>query len=326
MMVGTQEVQKIMYGTEELTTLAIGDWSFPVSGGDDYASKPFTIEVLNHASGSSAGTINLTPSSSALYRTIYYSKNGGEATELNFGGDTTARSIPVTFGDKLEFFVKSNQNGTADGSGVRISIRTSNEFYKVYGNIMSLAYVDYQSATTLPSTYCFCKLFMGASTLVDAENLVFPAKTLSSFCYDEMFKNCTNLINITKTLPSLTLEEGCYAEMFSGCSGLTSAPVIPAITLSNYCYTYMFNGCKSLSNAPELPATTLTKSCYSSMFQGCSNLNYIKCLATDISATNCLQNWVSGVAANGTFVKDSNMNSWGSGTSGIPNGWTVENA
>ena len=60
------------------------------------------------------------------------------------------------------------------------------------------------------------------------------------------------------------------------------------------------------------------------MFSGCSSLNYIKCLATDISATDCTGNWVSGVASTGTFVKNASMTSWTEGTSGIPNGWTVQ--
>jgi len=60
------------------------------------------------------------------------------------------------------------------------------------------------------------------------------------------------------------------------------------------------------------------------MFLSCSNLNYIKCLATNISASNCLYNWVSGVASTGTFVKAADVN-WSSGKSGIPSGWTIQN-
>jgi hypothetical protein len=62
------------------------------------------------------------------------------------------------------------------------------------------------------------------------------------------------------------------------------------------------------------------------MFKGCIKLNYIKMLATDISASGCLTNWVSSVASNGTFVKNAAMTSLPSGAKGIPNGWTVENA
>ena len=88
------------------------------------------------------------------------------------------------------------------------------------------------------------------------------------------------------------------------------------------CYS-MFSGCSSLTTAPELPATKLASGCYSYMFKGCSNLNYIKCLATDISATDCTTNWVNGVAETGTFVKEIGVE-WETGINGIPEGWTVE--
>ena len=59
------------------------------------------------------------------------------------------------------------------------------------------------------------------------------------------------------------------------------------------------------------------------MFNGCSNLNYIKCLATNKSASSCTFYWVNGVASSGTFVKAPDI-TWASGTSGIPNGWNVQ--
>lgn len=102
--------------------------------------------------------------------------------------------------------------------------------------------------------------------------------------------------------------------------------VLPATTLTNSCYNSMFCHCSSLTTAPELPATTLADNCYWNMFMGCSSLNYIKCLATDISANSCTYNWVTGVASSGTFVKNANMTSWATGDSGIPTGWTVQDA
>jgi hypothetical protein len=88
----------------------------------------------------------------------------------------------------------------------------------------------------------------------------------------------------------------------------------------------MFYRCTNLRTAPELPATTLAKDCYVGMFYDCTNLNYIKCLATNISANNCTGNWVSNVSSTGTFIKDANMTSWTTGNSGIPRNWTVQNA
>jgi hypothetical protein len=62
------------------------------------------------------------------------------------------------------------------------------------------------------------------------------------------------------------------------------------------------------------------------MFQNCTNLSYIKCLATNLSASSCVSNWVNGVAASGTFVKKTGVSAWTTGSSGIPSGWTVQTA
>ena len=91
----------------------------------------------------------------------------------------------------------------------------------------------------------------------------------------------------------------------------------------------MFRGCTSLTTAPTLNATTLAEDCYRFMFSGCTNLNYIKMMATDISADNCLYEWVSGVAASGTFVKNSAA-TWNPeevrGVNGVPTNWTIQTA
>jgi len=62
------------------------------------------------------------------------------------------------------------------------------------------------------------------------------------------------------------------------------------------------------------------------MFDGCTSLNYIKCLATNISSSSCLNNWVNNVSSTGTFVKNASMSSWSTGSSGIPTDWTVQDA
>ena len=88
----------------------------------------------------------------------------------------------------------------------------------------------------------------------------------------------------------------------------------------------MFNSCTSLTTAPELPATTLVTSCYQNMFDGCTSLNYIKAMFTTTSGSTYTQNWVSSVAATGTFVKNSAAQWDVTGVHGIPSGWTVQTA
>jgi hypothetical protein len=72
-----------------------------------------------------------------------------------------------------------------------------------------------------------------------------------------------------------------------------------------------------------LPATKLRNNCYLNMFNGCTNLNYIKCLATDISAKDCTTNWLKSTAKKGTFVKAEGV-TWTKGDSGIPVNWDVK--
>jgi hypothetical protein len=96
--------------------------------------------------------------------------------------------------------------------------------------------------------------------------------------------------------------------------------------LADSCYDSMFYGCRSLTTAPELPATTLIDSCYNAMFYNCTNLNYIKAMFTTTPSTTYTRNWVRGVAASGTFVKNSVATWTTTGVHGVPSGWTVETA
>ena len=180
-------------------------------------------------------------------------------------------------------------------------------------------------APKLPATIladnCYSFMFDGCVSLTQAPEL--PATTLADGCYRGMFEDCTSLTTAPE-LPATTLAEDCYSAMFWGCTALTKAPNLPATTLAQYCYGNMFNGCTSLTTAPELPARTLVDGCYYDMFWGCSSLNYIKCLATDISASNCTDGWVFGVSSTGTFVKKAGVEWQIDSYYGIPNGWTVE--
>ena len=220
-------------------------------------------------------------------------------------------------------------------------------YSSMFTNCTSLTTATELPATTL-ATNCYNSMFKGCSSLTTAPAL--PATTLAQYCYGSMFKGCTSLTTAPE-LPATTLEYQCYNSMFYGCTKLTQAPALPATTLANRCYYYMFEGCSSLTTASELPATTLAQDCYNSMFSncaslttapelpaeildsgcysymfyGCTKLKYIKCLATDISATNCTYNWVNGVASTGTFVKAAVIESWTTGDSGIPTRWTVLN-
>lgn len=196
--------------------------------------------------------------------------------------------------------------------------------FDVKGNIMSLLYKDsFVGKTNLISLNGgdFWYLFKNCK-IINSKDLVLPTTILTESCYNGMFEDCTLLITAPK-LPAKTLARRCYSSMFTDCTSLVNAPELPATILADECYYSMFVDCTSLTIAPELLATILTKECYSGMFWGCTSLNYIKCLATDISAYRSTFAWVINIASLGTFIKATSMSSWTIGVDGIPSGWTV---
>ena len=192
-------------------------------------------------------------------------------------------------------------------------------YLSMFDGCTNLTTVPALPATTL-AEYCYYQMFYNCTSLTKAPEL--PATTLANSCYSSMFSGCTSLTT-APALPATTLAESCYYKMFSGCTNLKSAPELPATKLVIQCYYSMFSGCKSLTTAPDLPAQTLAIRCYNFMFDNCSSLNYIKMLATDISASDCLGSWVFGVSTTGTFVKSSSA-TWNIvGNSGVPKDWNV---
>ena len=194
---------------------------------------------------------------------------------------------------------------------------TSGCYNSMFYNCTSLTQAPKLPATTL-ADFCYNSMFYGCTSLTQAPEL--PATTLVVNCYKTMFYNCTSLTQAPK-LPATTLANYCYYSMFDTCTSLTQAPELPATTLAERCYYAMFYDCKSLTQAPELPATTLVDSCYSYILSGCTKINYVKCLATNIFATNCTRNWLSNVSSTGDFYTPA-ATKWEFGTSGIPTGWT----
>ena len=231
----------------------------------------------------------------------YYSNDeNGLVSYSNDGGQTWSTpsasvSISSVASGDVIWWRGTYDPSTITGASIGQFYATGN--FNVEGNIMSLVYGDNFAGQT--ASVNLQSMFADNYYIISAENLVLPATTLTYTCYNAMFQGCQNL---------------------------TTAPALPATTLATNCYSYMFEGCTHLTTAPELPASTLVDGCYDSMFNSCDALNYIKCLATDISATDCTANWVDGVAATGTFIKASSMSSWTTGTSGIPTGWSIENA
>lgn len=167
-------------------------------------------------------------------------------------------------------------------------------YREMFSGCSALTHAPALPATTLANN-CYLQMFSGCSSLTQAPALA--ATTLADNCYQEMFSGCTSLTQ-APVLPATTLKNSCYFGMFSGCTQLTQAPALPATTLENSCYYGMFRECSALPQAPELPAYKLAGYCYYEMFRDCSVLSSVTMLATDISAPECLTNWLTNAVTN----------------------------
>ena len=271
-------------------------------------------------------SFNGTASNTVDNYVIYYSLDNGNSWS------PLGRNVPspiVLAGNKIMFMgtcIPTYYYVVGSEAIIGIGNFSSTGRFDVEGNVMSLVcgsgFVGENDLGGRDNA--FYDLFANCTGLISAENLVLPAIRLSESCYEGMFRGCTSLTKAPQ-LPATTLAKSCYAGMFYGCTSLSVAPQLPATNLSVNCYVHMFGVCTSLTTAPLLPATTLVEKCYRSMFDGCSNLKEITCLATNFFASDCTTNWVRNVPSTGTFTKASNMNSWTSGSDGIPSNWTVLN-
>ena len=271
----------------------------------DYSKNYLTFKSLED------GTFQFT-------NAINYSVDNG-TTWIELAADTATPTI-IT-GNKIMWKAE-----LTPGDHVSIGSFSSTGQFDVEGNIMSLLYGDeFIGQTDLTNkSFAFANLFINCK-LINAKHLLLPTTILASYCYNSMFSNCSSLTTAPE-LPAITLAGSCYENMFNNCTSLTTAPELPATTLETYCYRYMFQNCTSLMTAPILPATTLISDCYSYMFSGCTSLNYIAAMFTTTPSNSYTNNWVNGVAATGTFIKNPDATWNVTGNNGIPTGWTVKYA
>ena len=271
---------KLGHNAITISSVSVSDWEDKiVSSDEDEAWIRFddsNIEYITFTADSEQGF--------KFYDTLYgstlsgfeYSVNNGEWITIPSEGITEA--IPFG-GEKGTLRLRGkNLNGTAtgeNGSNAKIISFTNNVPVSCTGDIRTL--LDYENYTTVSTA--------------DA-------------CFSKLFQNCTQLTSAPK-LPATDLHEECYLGMFAGCTSLTTAPELPATNLRSKCYQAMFQGCTSLTTAPKLKATTLQSQCYFRMFYGCTILNSVTMLATDVSAFECLTNWLydAGTGAQSRTLK-----------------------
>lgn len=195
-------------------------------------------------------------------------------------------------------------------------------YYSMFQNCASLT-----ETPTLPATSVgfasYQAMFAGCTSLTKVTEL--NAMSLGSQAYWSMFESCTSLKTPQHELPATNLSTYCYRLMFAG-SGIESAPIIRATTLGNSTshFEYMFYRCKKLKVGPDINILVLKNYTCANMYRE-SNVTYVKMLATDISATNCLREWMRSVpdVSTSIFVKHIDAQWTTTGMNGVPTNWTV---
>ena len=314
---------KVMLGTTEAVAMYIGSTLlWPIGGGQhDYSQDYFTIESLADNNVIKIGK-NKSPSDISL---SYSTDNGSTWTDLTI---SVARDLAtINTGDKIMF--KGINDGISTAWDAYYRFNASKNF-KAYGNIMSILWGDsFTSNSEFKSGTSFnlCGLFFGTTTLTDASNLILPALTCTSSCYNGAFRGCTNLTAAPK-LPATQSAASCYSSMFEGDINLEEAPEINLVNMSQESCLRMFLMNRNskittpkMTKSPILRCANTATDCYKEMFKGNGNLTEITCLKTD--TTGACTNWVQNISTTGTFYKASQKNDWPNNVSGIPSGWTV---
>lgn len=158
------------------------------------------------------------------------------------------------------------------------------------GNILSLLDKDVTSfeGKRLPD-YCFSKLFINQTGIIDAGSLELTSKLSSTGLYQAMFQGCSSLVTSPQKIYLTDMSTDCCRTMFYKCSSLVNIPetFCPNVTSLGYyvqtsgisqtwkfaenCFMSCFRE-TAIKKLPQLPATKLSKLCYAYMFADCKGL------------------------------------------------------
>lgn len=199
-------------------------------------------------------------------------------------------------------------------------------YSNMFKNCTSLVSVPFVLDYTTLQRGCYNGMFEGCTSLTTSP-LKGGSYSVPSQAFNRMFSNCTSLINVEDLYITGIEQSGLQhlANMFSNCTQLEHSPIksFPK-QIWQYCYFGLFDGCTNLIDCPELPAETLANLCYQIMLRK-TKITWIKMLATDVSANNCLQYWLASVpnVSTSVFVKHIDAQWTTTGVNGVPTNWTI---
>jgi len=221
-----ENAEWIKYGASGIPT----NWT--VTTQEPYEDQYLTFESLEDNN-------NIGWYGSGLTRNMTYSVDGGNTwTTVSAVDGSNVVLATLNTGEKILF--KQNYDRFSNAYR-RFTHFTTSATVKAYGNIMSLSYGDnFIGQTAVRTQWAFKSIFSGTK-ITDASNLILPATSLQSHCYECMFMNCSYL-TIAPTLPATTLVASCYNEMFRYCDNLNYIKALFTTTPGSSYTSYWVQG------------------------------------------------------------------------------------
>ena len=276
---------------------------------------------------------------------------------MNPLGISVNENIPLTLtAEQANSTITLNATGSPTVSGLHYRLGKSGLWLPyTIGTTITLANVGdcvqfWNSAGTLSTdnanrvTFSMTGQISGSGII---ESLIDWETTVPDYAMNSLFYNLGSLVR-SPDFSGVTLGRNCYAQILRQ-TGITAMPQISARTLGTASMASMFYRCYSLTGESVMQQSDPAQGCYQSAFQetaitsvvigleslaayclygaflGCSNLSRIEVNFTSWgNIATATQDWVSGVAAEGTFIKPAALPEE-YGTNRIPTGWTVVN-
>ena len=254
-----------------------------------YRMNPLGISVtermpLTFTAVSAGSTVTLNATGSPTVSGLHY-RLGKSGIWLPYTIGTTVTLANV--GDSVQFWNSATALSIDTGNFVQFSMSGAIEASGTIQALLNFSKTCYDN--------CFFSIMRGCASMITPPE--FSATTTGSYCYYRALRGCSSLVS-SPAIPAKILSDGSCYEMCRDCSNMTSAGKIKSVTLGAYSLAYMFYNCPDLTEI---------------------EVNFLSWSGTYIT-----QNWVSGVVAEGTFIKPTALPEE-YGPNRIPSGWTVVN-